>query len=252
MKVQFASDLHLEFPANTRYLKNNPIIPNGEILILAGDIILFLQQDKVNDFFEFVADNFEATYWIPGNHEYYYFDISAKPVPLNEKIKNNIFLVNDASIIHKEVKFIFSTLWSNISNANRYNIANSLNDFRIIKNGKRKLSPEYYNSLNKKSVEFLEKELSENNSKKTIVATHHVPTFLNYPEQYRNSPINEAFAIELFNLIENHGPDYWIYGHHHSNVPPFKIGKTTLLTNQLGYVDYGEHLLFNGGKIISI
>jgi len=36
MKIQYCSDLHLEFPTNAIFLKNHPIEPAGEILILAG------------------------------------------------------------------------------------------------------------------------------------------------------------------------------------------------------------------------
>ncbi|MEY3412120.1 MAG: hypothetical protein RIQ70_808 [Bacteroidota bacterium] len=51
---------------------------------------------------------------------------------------------------------------------------------------------------------------------------------INYPAQYKGSILNEAFAVELFDLIESIGPDYWIYGHNHCNTNEFKIGKTTL------------------------
>jgi hypothetical protein len=63
---------------------------------------------------------------------------------------------------------------------------------------------------------------------------------LNYPPQYRGNILNEAFAVELFDLIETNGPDYWIFGHTHNNIADFSIGKTLLKTNQLGYIKYNE------------
>lgn len=60
------------------------------------------------------------------------------------------------------------------------------------------------------------------------------------------------FAVELFDLIKTSGPDYWIYGHNHNNPPDFKIGKTHLLTNQLGYVKYDEHQLFSTKKALKL
>ena len=87
--------------------------------------------------------------------------------------------------------------------------------------------------------------LENKQTTKNVVVTHHVPTFMNYPPKYKGDILNEAFAVELFDLIETTSPDYWIYGHTHENTPDFEIGKTKLLTNQLGYVMYGENGLFD-------
>lgn len=112
--------------------------------------------------------------------------------------------------------------------------------------------PSHYNSLHQESINFLETELKQNAAEKTIVVTHHVPTFLNYPEKYKGDALNDAFAVELVDLIETFVPDFWIFGHHHYNGPDFKIGKTQFVTNQLGYVRAGEHKLFDSSKEISL
>ncbi len=85
-----------------------------------------------------------------------------------------------------------------------------------------------------------------------MVVTHHVPTELRYPEKYRGSELNDAFVVELFDLIESSMADYWLYGHHHHNTPEFTIGKIKLITNQLGYVQNKEHLSFNPSALIEL
>ena len=92
-KIQYCSDLHLEFPQNKNFLKQHPIEPIGEILLLAGDIVPFVVMDTHKDFFDFVSDHFKTTYWIPGNHKYYHSDLGKIASPLFEKIRENVFLI---------------------------------------------------------------------------------------------------------------------------------------------------------------
>lgn len=252
MKLQYASDLHIEFSENKSFLKANPLQIVGDVLLLAGDIVPFAVMDQHKDFFSFLSDNFATTYWIPGNHEYYGFDLATKCGVLNEKIRSNVSLVNNISVMQDDVKFIFSTLWSKISPAYEYQIERSMSDFHVIKYGKFRLSAQRYNELHVQSLMFLQQELANHTATKNVVVTHHVPTFHNYPEKYKGSVLNDAFAVELFDLIEATSPDYWIYGHTHGNTPDFEIGKTRLLTNQLGYLKYGEQYMFDTKKSIYI
>jgi len=252
MKVQYASDLHLEFPENKEFLKTNPLIPNGDVLVIAGDIVPFAVMDKHTDFFSYISDHFETTYWIPGNHEYYFFDLAGKCGTLNENIKSNVHLVNNLSVVQDSVRLVFSTLWSKISQTKRWQIEQRVSDFRVIKFNDFRFSFDQFNLLHEESLSFITRELLYNYPGKTVVVTHHVPTFMNYPEKYRGEVLNEAFAVELHDLIEDSGPDFWIFGHHHYNVPDFMIGKTNLATNQLGYVKYGEHTNFKNSAILEV
>ena len=131
MKVQYCSDLHLEFPVDKKYLKANPIKPEDEILLLGGDIIPFAEMEKENDFFNFLSDSFEHTYWIPGNHEYYRSDISERTGAFHERIRSKVSLLNNTAIEHNRVRFLFSTLWSKLNPALEFVILKSMADFRL-------------------------------------------------------------------------------------------------------------------------
>ena len=257
-KIQYCSDLHLEFQENKNFLKHFPIKPEGEILLLAGDIVLFKLIKEHDDFFNFCSDNFEATYWIPGNHEYYDFDLADVNVragnfqPLNEKIRENVFLLNNQTITYKNADLVFSTLWSHIPPQYEWTVQQNVSDFAMIKNKGKNLTAPDFNALHKNDLDFLKTALATQTDRQRIVITHHVPTLMHYPEQYKNSNINSAFAVELYDFIESSNVAYWIYGHHHCNTPAFKIGNTTMLTNQLGYVMQNEHQLFNPEAIIEI
>jgi len=252
MKLQYASDLHMEFPENREFLKRNPLLPGADVLLLAGDIVPFALMDKYADFFSYISDTFKTIYWIPGNHEYYSSDISARTGSFNEKIKDNLFLLNNVSVIQENTKLVFSSLWTNISPGNQFEIRQRLSDFHAIKYNRKGLSPDHYNFLHEQCRSFLNKEISKDGAAKKVIVTHHVPTFMNYPVKYKGDTLNEAFAVEMYNDVLRSAAGFWIFGHHHSNTPDFLIGSTTLTTNQLGYIEYGEYSGFDTKKIITI
>jgi predicted phosphohydrolase len=252
MKLQYASDLHLEFPENKELLRIKPLKPEGDILLLAGDIVPFSQMCEHSDFFDYLSGHFDLTYWLPGNHEYYHSDLSERSGYLNEKIRDNVFLVNNTSIQTGNVNLIFSTLWTKISPSNQFEMQLRLSDFHVIRNSGKGLSVDHYNLMHERCLTFLKEEFARKKQGTMIVITHHMPTFMNYPEEFKGDAINEAFAVELSDLIKAAVPDYWIFGHEHTNRNEFNIGKTRLISNHLGYVRYNEHKGFDEGKTIVV
>ncbi len=250
MRIQYCSDLHLEFPINKNYLTTHPIKPKGELLLLAGDIIPFDRLDHVSDFFDFISDNFEHTYWIAGNHEYYRSDITNRTGTFQEKIRSNVTLLNNSIIEYPDVRLVCSTLWSALDPVKAPVIQKLMADFRLIQNNGQKLSIDAYVNLHQECRAFITTALQTSSPKATIVVSHHVPTAFHYPEKYKHSELNSAFATELFDLIESTHARYWIYGHSHCIVPDFTIGNTILTSNQLGYVEHDEHLNFNNRTLL--
>jgi len=159
MKIQICSDLHLEFEHNRDWLSNNPLVPKGDILVIAGDTYHLGKDFSELDFIKKVSDEFQSVFLIPGNHEYYRgFDISTALGATNEKILENVFLVNNQVIEIEDVKLIFSTMWSKIVN-NALAISNGMNDFRLIKYKGQKFNVNHFNEIHEKSFEFISKSV---------------------------------------------------------------------------------------------
>ena len=87
MRIQYASDLHLEFEENTNFLMTNPLKVTGEILILAGDIHVIGTENWIeNPFWDWASKNYKQVIVTYGNHEYYNScDLSTMKEDLNTK-----------------------------------------------------------------------------------------------------------------------------------------------------------------------
>jgi len=251
MKIQYASDLHLEFPDNSRFLRNNPLIPVGDILVLAGDIGL-LDDDTFSShpFWDWAADNFRQTLVIPGNHEFYKSgDVGTIKNGCIVEIRPNVKCYYNAVVTIDNIDFILCTLWSYIPDENAFITQQNVSDFYRIAYKGRLMTAPTFNQAHKDAVVFLKKIIAEGdktaNNRKRIVVSHHVPTKLCMAEEFMNSRINGAFVAELHDFIYDNRIDYWIYGHSHRNMPEIDINGTKMLCNQLGYVQCGEHKTFN-------
>ena len=266
MKIQYCSDLHLEFKNNLRYLNNFKIKPLGDILILAGDIIELVDGFEKHAFLKYCSDNFKLTLWCPGNHEYYYNSkLNKFGKSCNEKIKDNLYLINNNVFKYEDVNFVLSTLWSDIPEYKKIMFKDLIHDFDIIKYDVDShykdllVTPDILTDLYKYSVDSLKlffSNLKEN--EKNIVVTHFAPSRFCNSEFNKSNSINEYFVSNLNDLILDNTEkiSHWIYGHTHYNTDSYKIdnllGNTRMITNQLGYVHHGLNESFSREKIIKV
>lgn len=254
MKIQYASDLHLEFPEQRSAINSKRLKPVGDILVLAGDVC-YLREDHFKfGFFDYCSDNWKQTYIIPGNHEFYNhsYDIADAVSEFLIQVRNNVQYLNNTSIEIQNVRIIFSTLWTNIS-GNPFEIEIAMNDFHVCSYNGQVFCAKDHNICNSKSMDFLNSILNiKSECSKTIIVSHHIPFSGDLCKYPFDSSLEEGFHIDLSMMIANHDIDYWIYGHNHHNLPPFEIEGTMLLTNQMGYVQMQENRTFDRKALIEV
>lgn len=250
MKIQICSDLHLEFSESRSWLKENPLYPKAEILIIAGDTY-YLNRDYTElDFIQKISKDFKQVYLIPGNHEYYeQYDAQTSMFPLKIDVCENVQILNNTAVEIDGVKLIFSTFWSLIQE-NIIGVQKGLMDFHLIKYNNARLTINQYNELHNRAFDFVSKEVKTDLKK--VVISHHLPSEQCNALEFRKSNLNEAFCVDKTDFILNHDIDYWIYGHSHRNLRDFAIGNTQMVTNQFGYIVYDEQRYFDYGKVIEI
>ena len=86
MKIQFVSDLHLEFNENRLYLEGNPLPVVGDVLLIAGDNA-YLDKPESGEstycqygFWDWASENYEQVIVCLGNHDFYgYYDLATMP-----------------------------------------------------------------------------------------------------------------------------------------------------------------------------
>jgi len=253
MKIQIASDLHLEFLKNREWIENNPLIPNGNVLLLAGDIVSDKKKKKANDFFKTIDKKFEKVIYTMGNHEFYNGEIDYAYPNYKKNLTDKIIKLNNQSLIIEDIKIIASVLWTNIPNKYATEISEKMNDYKLIyhKNNydeKYYNSTDYTNNINELSIKFIKNELEKNFEGKIIILSHHVPCFISSTK----NALDCAYYNDLENLIIEHNNIFlWAFGHIHKKIDK-KIGNARILSNPLGYVDEQEHINFDRSLIIEI
>lgn len=228
MKIQYISDIHLEFlNLNEVQLLISKIIPKADICILAGDIgNPYSKYYRL--FLEYINNSFKKTFLIAGNHEYYKNSIIETKLYIKAVCESflNISFLDNSFEDYEGSRFIGTTLWTEITNPNY-----TVNDIKYINN----FSIYDYNKLFYEAREFLEKSIVPN----SIIITHHLPlNDLTHPK-YMSGPIsnyNQWFNANLDCFVKNNTSNIkgWFYGHTHTRSIQQLYG-VNFYCNPLGY-----------------
>lgn len=248
LRIQFVSDLHLEFEENRTWIAEHPLEVTGDILLIAGDTAYLDLPESGRDtyseysFWDWAARNYQQVVVCLGNHDFYgYYDLRTISEGWCKTIRPNIHAYYNSVVHIADIDIIVSTLWAYIEPYNAYLTEKGVSDFYRIKYNGHRLTAGDFNREHEWCLEFVKKAVAESKAKTKIVLTHHVPTMLCTAKEFQSSTIMGAFSVELGNYIANSGIDYWIYGHSHRNIDA-QIGRTHIMSNQLGYISQGEYL----------
>ncbi len=109
----------------------------------------------------------------------------------------------------------------------------------------------------KPTIAKFDEWLRGQDNSKTVMVTHHMPSFKAVALQYMLEPttrmLNHAFASDLDDFITIHQPAYWFFGHTHIKYNG-QIGRTILHCNPLGYPHEPtvENNLYDSTKVYSL
>lgn len=260
--IRYASDLHLEaFSGRDMATLVIDFLPLDErdsesILVLAGDICS--QPDRLIEFLYMVEPRFYMVHYLPGNHEYYRFNMDRwdeviprraltalhKTLFVSGKVEEHRYFKEDG---RDYVRIISGTLWGDggKSPAEQWMVSRYLNDFRLIwkfsdpdpntgfKHDRAYTVPDMI-ALNQIQRDQIETFLTDRSWKgKTIIATHHMPSYALCHPRF-GGDANGGFASDCDLIIDVFKPDVWIHGHTHDTIDT-KIGDTRIVCNPRGY-----------------
>lgn len=236
MRIQLASDLHLEFLAR-QFPGERLIKPahQADVLVLAGDI------GVASSAIDLFRDWPVPVLYVAGNHEAYSGTWEAVLDELTNAARGTSvrFLERDA-VDFGGVRFLGCTLWTDYRLQSNYtqgqlmqNAQRSLNDHRLIRTRDGELfSAAHALREHELSRAWLRDELSRPYDGKTVVVTHHGPHPLSIHPKYAGDMTNAAFASDLSELLPK--ADLWLHGHVHDSFD-YTVGRCRVVANPRGY-----------------
>jgi hypothetical protein len=250
LRIQIASDLHLEFYRGS--IPDDLIKPAAPVLALLGDIGL-PDDPKYEQFLLQQAAQFRHVLVVLGNHEFYQARAGV-PVKTCDKVKDrvrqicslrpNLIFMDKTSLLLDGVRVLGTTLWSDIPISRAAEVGRSLNDYHLIfvddQGLTRKLCTDDTGAWFRDEVSWIESEIQSSmaaGERNCIVLSHHTPSTRGTSDpMYDSSPIACAFSSNLTRLMRDGGTNVhtWCFGHTHYN-NDFMLCGTRVVANQRGY-----------------
>jgi predicted MPP superfamily phosphohydrolase len=206
---------------------------NKKAIFLAGDIGNWDLKDHICiEFLKILSDKYENIYLTLGNHDYWVTGY-VTPEAINEKVRRmnipNVHFVEPGACFELGIyEIIGGPLFYQ---ARGHPMRGMYIDYIRIVDAER--------FMQEQSELFKEKVLSKMNEY-SIVLSHMLPSFKSVAPKYTGFTTNSFFVNDCEDEILEKQPTLWLHGHTH--VPfDYKIGKTRIYCNPLGYEREGEN-----------
>lgn len=242
MRINYFSDIHLEF--GSLDAPNN----DADIIIAAGDIGIHGQG------IEWLKKLKKPVIYVAGNHEFYANEYYETLLVIRDQCKgSNVHFLENNRFVFQKVRFLGCTLWADLFVEGQEKVdalSDTLNDFRKIRFGDRFMDSNDYSKMFHRSKKWLEKELAQPFSGKTVIVTHHAPSQWSWNES-PNALKKLAYCSDMKPLMHEHEIAAWFHGHVHSRVD-YLIAGARILCNPRGYV--GKKIVpgFDQNRIVVI
>lgn len=231
MRLVIGSDLHSEYKEQ----KPVPPIPDGDMLILAGDIA----NGDIGLYWASMQTIAKPmpTIYVAGNHEYYGWDKKSLDEIYAKYNDENVMLLNPGVVEHEDFVIIGCTLYSELQLPGYkyyppYAFGNAIGDFKVTRNW----SPYMHQSRHRAELLFVIEQLEKFKDKRCIVVTHFVPTMQCIAKFWQGNDLNPYFVNNLDWVIDKYKPEAWVFGHTHDQYNQLHTnGITKLLCNPRGY-----------------
>ena len=236
MKIQIASDLHLEGQPGHRPPPEDFVpVADRDVLVLAGDI------GEYTNAIGFIKDEARTSpvIYVPGNHEYQTrWGRKATEQFWREMAKENenLFYLDGEGVLLDDIRFWGGAWYSDLGGRQDAGflgmIHASIADFEEPYNDNGHWNIIRHIEEHRRQTELLRLEARQVD----VVITHWPPTQHAIAPRFKGHSLNSYFANDHEDLVREIGAQVWISGHVHEPHEAM-VGDTRCIGNPSGYAD---------------